>query len=1158
MTNHIDSAQVLLETAYTTLGFDQGELVNTDARPTDLAPEQWIEKGDWITLAKKVGAEKVFFVNNDPVIVFAEHKTEDANLLRQVFNNFWCMARPRLLFLARQGELTVYDLTRPPVKTADEWKKIKPLFDPPAIVAEVATKLHACRREQVESGRLFEDERFGKPEQRADQSLIRDLKAARAELIRAGLSGDKVKYAHALIGRSIFIRYLEDRKILIPDYFEKVASQNQKWQPKWQALLDTPPHKADLDPKMKKLLYPRVLADRDFTYALFDQLAHDFNGDMFPSDSEEKKVVEQMHLDLLQGFLLGETGPQQTLFFWAYKFEIIPIALISSIYEEFYHGSNEEDDNGTHYTPNVLVEYVLSQVLTQERLATNPRILDPACGSGIFLVESFRRIVRYRWVQQLGRMPSPGELRQILRDQICGIEINSEATHVAAFSLYLALLHYQETPDILNNKRLPNLIYSEGQQKDEQHYHVIFNANAFGLTPSEEEELRERIAQKRSFAGRTSLLRLLESTQKLGVKLHSFDVIVGNPPWYEAGSDLGSISCDTFPALNLVPKPFEYNKKTHALSISRPLLPTDLAKAKQSFPKEFYTLLNQLKAHSDECFQAEQWAEAYNVPVGDKSYSQLFIHRALALVKENGIIGLLVHSSVLFNQRKTSQDFRRAWLASSKLYQVVNFAHVRTLFFDKAIAPFVFVCFQPAKAVSEDSHFIYTSARFTKAVERLRAVILTKDDRRIVRQAEIMHRDYLWKTYWWGSHRDAALLAALELEQRLQDILKDTDPPPAYGYQLGSESPSKTLRILKSLKSESLKWYGPLRVEWFEEPPKGVKRQPDEKLYRGQRLLVVRGIKGSYGVYARLEHEEFSFRHTIYCVPLPSLPKWQAKLILGIFWSSVGRYKLFMTSASWGTWYDQTVPWDILSMPIKIPKQNSPLVQRIVSAVDSIRAWSPSDTKILENIGPRDEFPPKKLQDDLDEAIFDLFELSEPERDLIDDFVKYKFDLFSKGANSTVLERVRNGLKTFHGTIRDLPIQQDDQNELAGYLYTFLQIWNRELEPEGEFRWRVIRPPNVSMLAVVFTTQTKNTSLPDISISDQEEWIRILKRCDEALLQPISRRIYIDGIVRAVTDTDIFIIKRDERRLWTRSMAREDAEAALLQAMHLQAAVQER
>jgi hypothetical protein len=49
-----------------------------------------------------------------------------------------------------------------------------------------------------------------------------------------------------------------------------------------------------------------------------------------------------------------------------------------------------------------------------------------------------------------------------------------------------------------------------------------------------------------------------------------------------------------------------------------------------------------------------------------------------------------------------------------------------------------------------------------------------------------------------------------------------------------------------------------------------------------------------------------------------------------------------------------------------------------------------------------------------------------------------------------------------------------------------------------------------------------------------------------------SQSIYIDGVVRAVSDEQIIIVKRNENRLWTRSIAREDAEATLVQAMNRQ------
>src|SRR6185437_14940951 len=207
--------------------------------------------------------------------------------------------------------------------------------------------------------------------------------------------------------------------------------------------------------------YLRVLGDRDFTYALFDQLAADFNGDIFPVDLEERKSVTAAHLELLRSLLSVEGTEQLRLFFFAYQFDIIPIELISSIYEEFYNTERGKDRNhGSHYTPSSLVDFVLSRVLTSKVLDSSPRVIDPACGSGIFIVECFRRMVRHLAHRQQGRRPSRPQLRRILRDQIAGIDINEEAIRVAAFSLYLAFLHYQEPREINEQRRLPNLKWS--------------------------------------------------------------------------------------------------------------------------------------------------------------------------------------------------------------------------------------------------------------------------------------------------------------------------------------------------------------------------------------------------------------------------------------------------------------------------------------------------------------------------------------------------------------------------------------------------------------------------------------------------------------------------------------------------------------------------
>ena len=254
--------------------------------------------------------------------------------------------------------------------------------------------------------------------------MIRDLKTVRHQLAAVSLPRGEppsLHHLHSLIGRAIFVRYLEDREILVPEYFETVAARR----PAWQKLVAQPPSAPALGPGMAELRFLRVLQNKEFSYALFKQLADDFNGDTFPIDDGERDCIQQEHLDKLRGFLLGTTSAQQALFFFAYRFDVIPIELISTIYEEFYNERTGDDRNqGSHYTAPALVEFVLAQTLTPEVLATRPRIIDPACGSGIFLVESFRRLVRHLYAEQGGKRVSRPQLRRILREQIAGIDIN--------------------------------------------------------------------------------------------------------------------------------------------------------------------------------------------------------------------------------------------------------------------------------------------------------------------------------------------------------------------------------------------------------------------------------------------------------------------------------------------------------------------------------------------------------------------------------------------------------------------------------------------------------------------------------------------------------------------------------------------------------------
>jgi hypothetical protein len=257
-------------------------------------------------------------------------------------------------------------------------------------------------------------------------------------------------------------------------------------------------------------------------------------------------------------------------------------------------------------------------------------------------------------------------------------------------------------------------------------------------------------------------------------------------------------------------------------------------------------------------------------------------------------------------------------------------------------------------------------------------------------------------------------------------------------------------------------------------------------------------------------------------------------------------------------WHHEIHLEEALKMPIRFPTDRS-VRDQIVKIVDKLRAWNPIRQDLQHPNGKTDEQIAAELaflEYKLDEAVFDLYELSDPERDLVRDMCEIGLEFFYKHAESNAVKPVDEKRPAYQqGFYHDLPPQREHQAGLEGYLYAFLQTWNRELEPDGEFRWRIIgRKKKPPLIAVIFSTQRKDEPPPEISNSDDENvWSTVLHKLENDLLVPYnSHRIYIDGMIRAVTDSDIIIIKRNENRLWTRSMAREDAEATLLQAINLQ------
>jgi hypothetical protein len=1050
MSRRSSTAGGVLDRVYQDLDLVGGTLLGATASPdAGVTDQQWRAVGDWLLLAERVGAERMFFVDEDPVLVLStlapDATRED---ILEVYRRTWCLARPRCLFLAIGEDLHVYALTEPPAR--DDGAGLGEPLQILERTAEVSDVLAAFHRERIESGVAFETAAFTGVDRRADEQLLRDVRAATDALINGGLSR---RAAHTLIERAILVRYLEDREVLTPDYFEKVAAPKAAWR---RLLADR--REPVIGPDSRFLT---CLGSRPLSLALFARLAEDFNGDLFVDEGDELADITDDHLRLLQGMLQGTQGAgQEQLFLWAYDFSIVPTSLISTMYELFHHQEVDGKATNTYFTPAQLVEFMLSGLLTEQVLDAEPRVCDPACGSGVFLVEAFRRIVRHDMTRTRKR-PSSGRLRELLLSRIVGVDIDDTAVRLAAFSLYLALLNYQSPKDIHAAGPLPPLITDPNDRTNPRPLTV---ANAFSPPPGTIAEVDAASAVDWTSGG--------------------FDVVVANPPWTEPPKGPKSI--------------------------------------------------------------AEAWAKSHRRTTGDNSPSQLFLWRALDLLKDGGTAALLVHAKSLLNTRSTSQAFRRQWLEAARLEHIVNFTDVRADYFKGARAPFTLVQFARRTDGQRENLVIYESARRARGNQG--SLAYARLERRVVRQASLHAHDFLWKTYSVGGHRDEALVLRLGADGCLGDLVSE-DAPPRFGWQNPTgggpaRPPSQALRDMPSIKR--LKAWGPLEDAWVTPLPKTVKREPHPQTFNGRRLVIGMGVVDHFGLHARLVTEPLAFQHSMLGFPLAHRPAWHAEVALGVLLSSVGRYWLAMVSGGWGVWRDQVRKEQLLKLPLRLTRASDPHVRRITAAVKALPHAAPTASQpetLWETPGSSHTSLESILQT-LDDATADLFEMTAAERALVRDFWAAQEPAATEPVPDFGLHEGRG---------EDLATR--DSVGLAAYLETFLAAWNHQLGDDGEFGWEVRKDADSRAIAVVFETRSRDEGISR-RVSDETDgsWSHVLKRIGEGLTHQRAASLRSHGILRVVTDTAIVVVKRDEQRLWTTTAAREDAEATTLQAMALEPA----
>lgn len=265
--------------------------------------------------------------------------------------------------------------------------------------------------------------------------------------------------AYTLINRVLFLRICEDKGHIKAKLSKDAIT-------KWREMVENPAHLLDMAFKEISSRFEGLYKSPLFDAINFEDIDWDKNTINFIIDK------------------LGE-----------HDFSRISKDILGKAYEQ--HISREERKQlGQFYTPDFVIDYILDQV----GVSPEKKILDPACGSGGFLMKAYDRL-RKQYLEQGWAEEVIHE--QILKNNLYGIDINPFATQLTVMNLLLKDLDHP-TGEI-------NIIQGDSLDKtyDGLDMDILHTDSPLSKVTSGQE--------------RISLVRLLRK--------RPFEVVVSNPPY---------------------------------------------------------------------------------------------------------------------------------------------------------------------------------------------------------------------------------------------------------------------------------------------------------------------------------------------------------------------------------------------------------------------------------------------------------------------------------------------------------------------------------------------------------------------------------------------------------------------------------------------------
>lgn len=627
----------------------------------------------------------------------------------------------------------------------------------------------------------------------------------------------KIDFATKLVLRLIFTRYLIDRGV------------------------DLGYKNFDGDIKKSQNEFLKVISNKNTMYELFAHLKSKFNGNLFEIENEKnsENLTDNVFM-LLKRFFEGneKLDNGQYCLFTMYDFNLIPIELISNVYEILLGTKDRKEDNA-FYTPNYLVEYILDNV-TNDTLKAKKEfsVLDPACGSGVFLVNSYRRMVEEHLN---GEQYTKNDelLKRLLVDNIFGVDINESAIDVTIFSLYLTILDYKN-PKTLESFKLPDLKGSNllvGDFFDE------------------------------------------EKMEVLGGK--HFDYIIGNPPWGNVKKGFHMLYC----------KKYGYDKMQQNNEICRSFV-----------------------------FRAKDFAP-------DSTTVCCFV----------------LHSKILYNQKKPAQKFREFLLQNAKINRVLELSAVRKLIFEHTNAPAAVLSFQFSNKELYLNTIIYTAVMPNLFYKLFHVFVLENHDVKYIPQELLLNNDWAWKTVLFGTSFDVSIIKKLKQKfSSFKEVLEQQEPElkMANGIQyLDGEDDAEYLKGRKFLTGGIEHFsidYHSLKI--FDKEKIHRARENNKTVFEPPYILLAKGLDMSnYKMKAAYSEHSFVSSDAVYILKGENEQKGFLYNMEGLLNSSLYAYFNMMLGSSVGIEREQRFMGEVFEYPYTFSKKCVEIVEDIHLKEDNMQ-----------------------------------------------------------------------------------------------------------------------------------------------------------------------------------------------------------------------------